>query len=111
MSKIGDYLKNLREQKELSTVEVQKLSNGRISQSYVVQVEQGVRTPSVSKLEAFADVYGISVHDLVDVMIDAKKKQKREPPVVLSGTEIRLIRQIRELPEYKQKALFQLLQT
>ena len=109
MSAIGDYLKNIREQKALSTVEVQKRSNNRISQSYIVQVEKGIRTPSVAKLEAFAGVYGVDIHELVELMLEKKKGKKPEPPIILSETEISLIKQIRKLPEKKRKGLFFLL--
>jgi transcriptional regulator with XRE-family HTH domain len=106
MSAIGVYLKNIREQKELSTVQVQKLSNNRISQSYVVQVENGDRTPSVAILEAFADVYGVSIHDMIDVMTAKGDKKKKIPLFELSDKEeIELIKQVRKLSVKKQKAL------
>lgn len=107
MSAIGDYLKSLREQKELSTVEVQKLSGNHISQSYVVQVEQGVRTPSVAKLEAFADVYGVGINGLIDVMVAKPSRKKKEPSFLLSEKEIMFIKQIRKLPENKQKNIIE----
>lgn len=105
MNKIGEYLKQVREKKELSTVDVQKASQGRISQSYVVQVENGQRTPSVEKLEAFADVYGVNIHDFVEVMITSKKAIKQSPEIVLSKKEIELIKQIRKLTDKKRKGL------
>jgi len=109
MRTIGEYLKNIREQKELSTVQVQKLSKGRISQSYVVQIENNARTPSVAILESFADVYSVSIHDMIDVMTAKSDKKKKSPPFVLSDKEIELIKQFRKLPEKKQKALIILL--
>jgi transcriptional regulator with XRE-family HTH domain len=109
MSAIGEYLKKIREQKELSTVQVQKLSEGQISQSYVVQVENGDRTPSVAKLEAFADVYGVNIHDIIDVMAEKNEKKKKAPPLLFSDKEIKLIKQFRKLSENKQKALIALI--
>lgn len=106
METIGNYLKFLREQKEFSTVDVHNKSGGRISQSYVIQVEQGSRTPSVAKLEAFADVYGVGIHDLIDRMISTPSKKNKAASLVLSDKEIILIEQIRKLSPKKRKALY-----
>ncbi len=108
MSALGDCLKNIREQRKLSTIDIQKLSEGRISQSYVVQVEKGDKTPSVAKLEAFADVYGIEVMELVNHMLIRKKHDLKKMPFVQTAEEMRLIKQIRKMSEKKRKAFYSL---
>lgn len=62
LREMGEYLKNLREQKGLSTREVYDLS--KVSNSYLSLVENGHRRASAVVLKKLAPVYGVDYLDL-----------------------------------------------
>lgn len=62
LKEMGEYLKNLREQKGLSTREVYDLS--KVSNSYLSLVENGHRRASAVVLKKLAPVYGVDYLDL-----------------------------------------------
>ena len=109
MKNIGKHLKNFRKQKKFSTSDVQKLSEGRISQSYVVQLENGKKNPSLEKLVVLAEVYKVDIHELVDIMLEKDHLKEAKQTFVIADDEIELIKKIREMPKKKQKALLDML--
>ncbi len=62
IKEMGEYLKNLRENKGLSTREVYELS--KVSNSYLSLVENGHRRASAVVLKKLAPVYGVDYLDL-----------------------------------------------
>ena len=62
LKEMGEYLKNLREQKQLSTREVYNLA--KVSNSYLSLVENGHRRASAVVLKKLAPVYGVDYLDL-----------------------------------------------
>lgn len=62
LKEMGEYLKNLREQKQLSTREVYNLA--KVSNSYLSLVENGHRRASAIVLKKLAPVYGVDYLDL-----------------------------------------------
>lgn len=76
---MGKYLKSLRENLELSTHDVNRLSE--ISQSYLSLIENGKRKASAIILKNLAKVYNVDYLDLyekagyIDLIEDEKKKE------------------------------------
>lgn len=76
---MGKYLKSLRENLELSTHDVNRLSD--ISQSYLSLIENGKRKASAIILKNLAKVYNVDYLDLyekagyIDLIEDEKKKE------------------------------------
>jgi HTH-type transcriptional regulator, competence development regulator len=65
MDKFGPYLKQLRKQKGLTLKQVEKAA--RISNSFLSQVERGIRKPPrPDMLNRLAAVYGVPVQDLLE---------------------------------------------
>lgn len=109
MKEIGKHLRHYRKQKKLSTSDVHALSGGKISQSYVVQIESGKKIPSLEKLLVLAEVYKVDIHELVDIMIDKGHAKKAKPTFVFADDEVELIQRIRKLPDKRLRALLDLL--
>ena len=65
--RIGKRLKDARERLKYSQVEVSKITEGEISDQMLSLYELGKRTPDLSKLEQLADIYGISLLNLIGV--------------------------------------------
>jgi len=81
MVKFGTYLRNLRKQKGLTLKQVEKTA--RVSNSFLSQVERGVRNPPRADiLNRLAVVYSVSVHDLLEaagyVTVKPGEMQERE---------------------------------
>ena len=58
---LGQFVKRVREEKDLSTRDVEKKAKGEISDGYINQIETGVAlNPSVKKLKALAKGLGIN---------------------------------------------------
>lgn len=76
---LGKYLNSLRENLELSTYDVNRIS--KISQSYLSLVENGKRKPSAIILKKLAQVYNTDYLDLyekagyIDLIQDEKKME------------------------------------
>jgi transcriptional regulator with XRE-family HTH domain len=62
---IGNYLRNLRNQKHLTLRDVEGQSGA--SGSYLSQVEQGKRQPSADLLRKIAPAYGASIRELLEI--------------------------------------------
>lgn len=63
MENLGKYLKGLRKNLKLTTRKVQELSG--VSDSYISQIENGVRKPSADTLKKLAPVYKVNVEELL----------------------------------------------
>lgn len=63
--KFGEFLRHLREQRELTLRDVEK--SAKISNAYLSQIERGERgIPNFKILNRLADAYGISVTVLIE---------------------------------------------
>lgn len=63
MKKLGERLKNIREELHLSQEYVAKYLN--IPRTAIVQIESEKRKVSADELELFSNIYGVSVDELV----------------------------------------------
>ena len=72
--RIGKRLKDARERLKYSQVEVSKITEGEISDQMLSLYELGKRTPDLSKLEQLADIYGISLLNLIGVTKERGKE-------------------------------------
>src|SRR5262249_40591944 len=78
----GEYLKSLRTRRGLSLREVQ--SQTEVSNSFISQVERGVRWPSIDVVMKLARVYGVPA----DQLIQARKHDgQRESKSAQTGFE------------------------
>lgn len=67
---LSKFVKRIREEKNLSTSDVQKASDNRISDAYVSQIENGnVRNVSLEKLTALANGLDIPEVDIIQVAL------------------------------------------
>lgn len=78
---LPNYVRRIRTEKKLSTVDVERQSGNRISDSYVTRIENGyVKNVSPEKLKALAKGLGVSEDEIFDI---ARGKPLNEQ----SGTE------------------------
>ncbi len=63
---LGQRVKRLREEQGLSLSELARRS-GKISRSYLYQIESGESSPTADKLESLAKALGASVPDLLGI--------------------------------------------
>jgi len=74
----GQYIKDIRLAKNMTIREVEKLSDKKISNSYLSQLETGkIQTPSPTMLEIISETYGCSYQALME-KIGYLKKQNIE---------------------------------
>jgi len=79
MEKFGPYLRQLRKQRGLTLKQVEKAA--RVSNSFLSQVERGVRNPPRPDiLNRLAAVYGVPVQDLLEAagFITGNTKERTE---------------------------------
>lgn len=62
---IGGRLRSIREQKQLSLADVERLSGGDFGPSTVGAYERGERTITVPRLDRLADFYGVSIEQFL----------------------------------------------
>jgi transcriptional regulator with XRE-family HTH domain len=75
---LPDYVRRVRTEKRLSTVDVERQSGNRISDSYVTRIENGyVKNVSPEKLKALAKGLGVSEDEIFAV---ARGKSPAEEP-------------------------------
>jgi len=66
---LPDYVRRIRIEKRLSTVDVEKQSGNRISDSYVTRIENGyVKNVSPEKLQALAKGLGVTEDEIFAVV-------------------------------------------
>lgn len=58
------YLRSLRKNRGWSLRDVEKLTDGRVSNAYLSQLESGRSTPSIVVVHMLAVAYGVSFEDL-----------------------------------------------
>jgi len=110
---IGGYLKRLREQRGLSVYAAAKKSNGGISHTYILQLENDKREPtlkpSVIKLNEFAKIYEVPIDELVAVVLKLENKQDVVPPYVLSNEEKKVIDELRAMKFDRREAFIKII--
>jgi len=72
MSKLSKHLKDLRDKQKLTLREVERLSG--VSNAYICQLETGKRKnpPNLIVLSKLAEVYRVSLFDLVLIALNSK---------------------------------------
>ena len=59
------YLRNLRKERGWSLRDVEKITNGRISNAYLSQLESGrIDAPSIAMVHTLATAYGVDFEDM-----------------------------------------------
>ena len=73
MPPIGEVIRRLRNEKNITQRELEKLTGGLVSRGYVANLERGkIKTPSKEKLDAFANalevttIYILEQADVID---------------------------------------------
>lgn len=65
-NQFGEYMRRVREARDLRQDDVERLSDGELSQNYISSVETGKnQRPSYEKLSVFARVYKVNVNVLL----------------------------------------------
>lgn len=72
---LGERLRNVRQQQQLSLHDVESASEGELKASVVGAYERGERAVSVSRLRALADFYRVPVSSLLPVGGVAKRSR------------------------------------
>jgi len=66
---LSDYVRRIRTEKRLSTVDVERQSGNRISDSYVTRIENGyVKNVSPEKLQALAKGLGVTEDEIFAIV-------------------------------------------
>ena len=79
MEKFGPYIRKLRKERRLTLKQVEKAA--RVSNSFLSQVERGIRNPPKPDiLNRLAEAYGVPAHDLMEAAgyIKSKPNEMRE---------------------------------
>ncbi len=74
---LGDRLRNVRQQQDLSLHDVEDASDGELKASVVGAYERGERAVSVSRLRALAEFYRVPVSSLLPTNGTAKRSPSR----------------------------------
>ena len=61
--KFGNHLKNLRQQHNLTQEKLAELA--RMDRSYISDIERGIKTISINKLEQLANAFNIELWELL----------------------------------------------
>ena len=84
-SLLADFVKTTRSEKNLSTVDVERASGGRISASYISRIEGNqVANVSPEKLDALADGLGIGPDVLYRVARGLRPERPKERLEILA---------------------------
>ena len=78
---IGGRLRSIRQQKQLSMLDVDRLSNGDFGPSTIGAYERGDRTISLDRLERLARFYGVSVQQFLPRSADESWTSTRTSPI------------------------------
>jgi transcriptional regulator with XRE-family HTH domain len=98
ITSLADYVRRVRNEKNLSLAQVSAGSHGRISKTHINRIENGtVASVSLLKLRALARGLGVSEDDLIAVA------QGKSPRVEATGNEARLLNYFRQLGTDRQK--------
>lgn len=93
----GEYLRNLREQKDLSMRQVMIRSQGLLDKTTISRIEKNQRRVSMRAAYAFARIYEVPLEEIAAVEIKKAIPQK-EAPLVVSSLEKSLLERFRQLP-------------
>jgi transcriptional regulator with XRE-family HTH domain len=94
--KTGDYLRNLREQKDLSMRQVMIRSQGLLDKTTISRIEKNERSLSLRAAYAFSKIYQSKLSDLAEIELGVKIPDG-DPPMTVSAMEKDLLRQFRRL--------------
>jgi len=78
---IGGRLRSIRQQKQLSMLDVDRLSHGDFGPSTIGAYERGDRTISLDRLERLARFYGVSVQQFLPRSADDSWTSTRTSPI------------------------------
>lgn len=78
---IGGRLRSIRQQKQLSMLDVDRLSNGDFGPSTIGAYERGDRTISLDRLEKLARFYGVAVQQFLPRSADDSWTSTRTSPI------------------------------
>lgn len=78
---IGGRLRSIRQQKQLSMLDVDRLSNGDFGPSTIGAYERGDRTISLDRLEKLARFYGVAVQQFLPRSSDESWTSTRTSPI------------------------------
>lgn len=95
---IGQYLKDLREQKNLSLKDVVALSEGYLDKTTLSRIENNRRHLNIRAAYALSKIYQVSIAELAEVYL-GKASRDAAPPIRLSALEHALIELYRTLPQ------------
>lgn len=74
MKRMGIYLREMREKKGLTQAQVAtKLGYG--SPQFISNIERGVSRVPLKSLKSFIDLYELPTNDVIDFLLDEKRKQ------------------------------------
>lgn len=93
---IGGYLKNLREQKDLSMRQVMIRSKGLLDKTTISRIEKNKRRLSMRAAYAFSKIYGTPLDDIAEREIGISLGES-PPPLVVSSLEKLLLERFRQL--------------
>lgn len=97
---LADYVRRVRNEKDLSTPDIERQSGGRITDAYVSRIENGyVKNVSPEKLQALAKGLGVPEDEIFAV---ARGKSVSGD---LQLDELRLVEYYRTLPPESQEVL------
>lgn len=91
---IGRRLRTLRGQRQMSLVEIERLSGGAFGPSTVGAYERGDRTISLPRLERLADLYDVPVSHFIPQVADAAFGSRPSPIAERLSIDLTALRQL-----------------
>ena len=105
----GEYLKNLRIQKDLTVKEVIRRSKGALDKSVISRVEKNKRGISLRSAYYMAKIYQVPLEEIAEAMLGLKPLDQ-EPPFRISNAEQKIITYLRKLNKDKKKQVEDVIQ-
>ena len=79
MRSLGVRLREIREECGLSISDVQRISGGSVSNTYLSQVENGkIKDPGISRMCELAELYEIDLDEMLDLPTGPKSLKPQE---------------------------------
>ncbi len=105
ITSLADYVRRIRNEKNLSLAQVSSRSRGRIGKTHINRIENGtVARVSLIKLRALALGLDVPEDDLIAVA------QGKLPPIDATKSEARLLRYFRQLGTERQEDVLVMMQ-
>src|ERR1041384_8066698 len=105
IASLADYVRRIRNEKNLSLAQVSSRSHGRIGKTHINRIENGtVARVSLIKLRALALGLDVPEDDLIAVA------QGKLPPIDATKSEARLLRCFRQLGTERQEDVLVMMQ-